>query len=102
MLRADELRATHLSKVELPYMAANLHELSRLAPGIQRSLLEIQSQVSFVNQKVELSHVWHRMTCDSALNPGDPKAVRDSLRPLYEDIRGRCRFIADLIGKSEL
>ena len=99
---SDGTSARSLRKMELPFLDAKLDFISKFEINVQQNLLEIRTRVRTLNELIDESHEYLRMTFDSTISEENQERVQLNLDTSYVKINEQARLIADRIGKLKL
>jgi len=98
-LRAPEGMGISVKPFPPPFSDSGLQQLWILDKGAQEFVLDIKSQVAILNDEIEGARFYHRLTFDPSSMEINEQIIRQNLRNRYEQVRRKCRFIADRIEK---
>ncbi|MFX0090795.1 MAG: hypothetical protein ACFFBD_03445 [Candidatus Hodarchaeota archaeon] len=96
--REAETRGMNLKTYSSPYIDSTIHSLSSFNAEFQKRLMEIKSQIKILNEEVETSTYYFRMTFDGSLTDENQRIIRENLSSNYTNICGTYRRLADKIG----
>ncbi len=68
-----------LKKIELPLIDSKLDSLSRFDVEFQRKLLDIRTQLNFMNEEIEQSRLYFKMTFDGGISDENHNLIRKNL-----------------------
>ncbi len=97
--KPNQLSALSLKKLYLPFLDSKISDLSLFDINFQRYLLEIKTQITFLNDTIELSNFYYQKTFDSSLNGDNYEIIDHNLKNTYMQISDTARIIVDLISE---
>jgi len=86
----------HLKTFDLPYIRSKLGSLELFTEQARQHLLELLFRVSTVNQQVEDSRFYYKMTFDSKLSEENHNSVSNQLIETYKGVSQQARLITDM------
>lgn len=96
-----EFRALGLRKHATPFLDYHIGNLFMFPISYQRRILEIKAQLRFINDLIQDSHLYFRMTFEPNIGPNNYDAVQQNLKDCYNNIAKRSRNTAVLIDKNK-
>lgn len=94
--RGDSLNLKHYDD---PFLTASISSLSLFAPEFQRLALGIHSQLTLINEEIDVAQASLEKTFVPSLNEATHAAIRSNLSMSYNHIGAQARRLADLIGR---
>lgn len=99
--KRSEFRALGLRKHATPFLDYHIGNLSMFPISYQRHVLGIKAQLRFLNDLIEDSHLYFRMTFEPNIGSNNYAAVQQNLKDCYNNIAERSRTTAVLIDKNK-
>lgn len=90
-------RGINLKKLELPYTQTKLNELQNLHETGRRRVLEVISRIRIVNQHVDESLFFFKLTFDSGISEENHASAQEQVKAAYDATSNQCRLIVSLI-----
>ena len=87
-----------LKKIELPLLNSKLGSLSLFDLGFQRELLDIRTQINFLNEEIEQSRFYFQMTFDGGISDENHKLLVKNLQDSYLHISRIARTIVEKVN----
>jgi len=87
-----------LKKYTLPFLDSMIGSLSVFDAEFQNKAFEIRAQVNLLNEEIDQTRFYFRMTFDSNLTPENHSVVTQNLNRCYENVLGASRRLADRIS----
>jgi hypothetical protein len=87
-----------LDVLEAPFLERLVPELDRFHPQVQRTLLDIRTQLQFFNRLSEDQKGMLALTWNSNLSEDNRRRAEQNLQMTYENVVERARLIVNRIG----
>jgi len=84
-------------KYSLPYTESILEYLSVFDSNFQKNIFDIRTQINFLNDDIENSSFYFRLTFKPSCMNLNKEIIRSNLNNCYNDIQERCKKIAERI-----
>lgn len=97
LLSDEENISLGLKKYSLSFIESTLECLSMFGPGFQGEILEICEQLNMLNQEIESSIFFYKLTFDSSCMKINGDIVRKNLKNTYERIQSGSKIIVNKI-----
>lgn len=88
-----------LKKLTFSLLDSNIILLSKFDSVLQARLMEIKTHVGFLNEIVENSQYYFRLTFDSNITPSNYQAANNNLINSYNTYKTQARVIIEIINK---
>lgn len=98
IMRPDGSQALTLRKYTTPFLDFHIGRLSMFPPSYQLKIFEIKTQLGLLNDRIEDSKFYYRMTFEPNISTENYNAVRYDLEQCYKSIADKSKTIADSIG----
>jgi hypothetical protein len=86
-------RFLSLKKYDLPYLKANIGNLSGLDNEFQRRAFELLSLIMMFNEDIDLARDFHKLTFDASISVETKKEIAQELMDQYLTIANRAHII---------
>ncbi|MFH1062036.1 MAG: hypothetical protein V1747_04025 [Candidatus Omnitrophota bacterium] len=86
-----------LSKSTTYFLDSHIGNLLMFSPNYQSKIIEIKTQLDLLNDLVENSRLYFRMTFDQSIGTDNQNIVRKNLERCYASIADKAKTIADSI-----
>lgn len=83
-----------LKKLAIPFLNAQLSELSPFSPEFQRLALKVSSRVALINEEIDSANLQYQKTFDS-LSPQNHAIVVENLRKSHQNLEHWSRPLID-------
>jgi hypothetical protein len=80
----EEGSGLSLRRLELPFLASQIHRLDIFTPAVQQGLLKVVGDLRRANEMVDESRAYAAQTFDSSLSPTNHAKVMGNLRQSHE------------------
>ena len=97
-MRPDGSKSLTLRKYTTPFLDFNIGRLSMFPPSYQLKIFEIKAQLGLLNDQIEDSKFYHRMTFEPNISTENYNAVCYDLEQCYKKIADKSKTIADSIN----
>lgn len=98
-LKAGEDQGIGLRGFSLPFTDSILENLSVFDPKFQSDILEIRTQVGFLNEMVEESVFYFRLTFDPDAIKINSEPIKNNMNTCYRQVGDGCRRLVEKIQK---
>ena len=98
-LKAGEDEGIGLRGFSLPFTDSILENLSVFDPKFQSDILEIRTQVGFLNEVVEESVFYFRLTFDPDVIKTNSEPIKNNMNTCYRQVGDGCRRLVEKIQK---
>ncbi len=99
-MKSGESRALILRKHATPFLDYHIGNLSMFPLSFQSPVLEIKAQLRLLNDRIEDSYLYFRMTFEPNIGSNNYDAVRQNIEDCYKSIAEKSRTIAVFIDKK--
>ena len=93
-------RGLTLKKYELPFIESQIGQLSKFNPLVRQAILHVKWRLSLVNEEIDETREWFRLTYAPSLSAGDRAAVNLNLENGYAQVGQQSRLLVELIKKT--
>ena len=100
IMKPDKSQAMTLRKFATPFLDFHIGSLSMFPPNYQLELFEIKSQLGLLNDRIEDTRYYYKMTFESNISSDNYNAVCHDLEQAYKNISDKAKTIIDAIGSS--
>src|SRR5207244_4152106 len=96
--------AISLKAFELPYVRSKLGDLELFSETVRQRILEILFRISILNQQVEDSRFYYKLTFDSGLSEENHSSVSKQVISTYDNVCEQAKLIFELctLAQTEL
>ncbi|MFH1901633.1 MAG: hypothetical protein ABIK26_05215 [Candidatus Omnitrophota bacterium] len=98
IMKPDKSKAITLRKYTTPFLDFRIGSLSMFPPSYQLKLFEIKSQLGLLNDRIEDSKFYYRMTFEPNISTENYDTMCYELEQCYKDIADKSKTIADSIS----
>lgn len=88
-----------LKAFNFPFLDSQISNLSLFDAEFQNRILEIKTQVNFINEDIELSRFYFEKTFDSSITEENHEIISKNLKNAYQDVGEKACRIVDSITK---
>lgn len=99
LLKADSNTSLSLKIYAMPFIEPVLEQLSVFDSKFQADILEIRNQLDILNQEIEDTIFYHRLTFDPSCMDTNANIINNNLTNSYNNIQERCKIVVDKIDK---
>jgi len=92
-------KALSLRKYITPVLDSQVANVVIFSSGTQNLLIEIRTQLAFLNEIVEQAKFFYQKSFDSGLSPKNYQIIQDNLNDGYHKLGEKARSVADLVTK---
>jgi len=97
-MKPDKSKAITLRKYTTPFLDFRIGSLSMFPPSYQLKLFEIKSQLGLLNDRIEDSKFYYRMTFEPNISTENYDTMCYELEQCYKNIADKSKTIADSIS----
>jgi hypothetical protein len=100
IMKPDKSQAITLRKFSTPFLDYHIGSLSMFSPNYQLKLFEIKSQLGLLNDRIEDTNFYYKMTFEPNISSENYNAVRHDLEKAYKNVADKAKTIVDSISSS--
>ncbi len=99
LMKAKENACLGFKKSSLPYLESVLSDLFLFDTTLRRETLEVRSLIDILNEDIENTQYYHRLTFDSSIIGGNRDTLMKNIDNGHIEIEKRCKSIVNKIIK---
>jgi len=97
--KSAPLSSLALKKHYTPILETHMATLINLDSNYQNLIIEIKSQISILNEQVDLAQFYYQKTFDSSLSSENHQIIEINLNDTYLDVFEKAKDIVELISQ---